>query len=70
MVPLRRGDTGEAVIAAELLLAENGVDIEPDDRFTLATQDAVIRFQTQHGLAVDGIVDADTWEALLAGAST
>ena len=29
-----------------------------------------MRFQGQHGLAVDGIVDADTWEALLAGAST
>ncbi|MET0578033.1 MAG: CHAT domain-containing protein [Ilumatobacteraceae bacterium] len=66
--PVRRGDTGEAVLAAELLLAENGVDIEPDDRFTLATQDAVMRFQGQHQLAVDGIVDADTWEALLSGA--
>jgi peptidoglycan hydrolase-like protein with peptidoglycan-binding domain len=69
VVPLRRGDTGGAVIAAELLLAENGVDIDPDDRYALATQDAVMRFQGQHGLAVDGIVDADTWEALLAGAS-
>ena len=70
VVPLRRGDTGQAVVAAELLLAEDGVDIEPDDRFALDTQAAVTQFQREHGLAVDGIVDTDTWEALIAGAST
>ena len=68
VVPVRRGDTGGEVFAAELMLAENGADLTPDERFSLETQDAVMAFQRANALAVDGLVDIDTWAALLAGA--
>jgi peptidoglycan hydrolase-like protein with peptidoglycan-binding domain len=64
--PLRRGDSGEAVLAAEELLQLAGFDIKPDDRFTNATQSLVMQLQKRHGLATDGIIDVDTWRVLLA----
>ncbi len=69
VVPLRRGDTGEAVLAAEQLLADDGADLEPDDRFSNETQTIVLELQREHGLATDGIVDLDTWEVLLGAAA-
>ena len=64
--PIRRGDSGPAVLAAEELLQLAGFDIIPDDRFTNGTQDLVVQFQQRQGLPVDGIVDIDTWRVLLA----
>ncbi len=64
--PLRRGDSGEAVLAAEELLQLAGFDIKPDERFTNGTQSLVMQLQKRHGLAVDGIVEIDTWRVLLA----
>jgi peptidoglycan hydrolase-like protein with peptidoglycan-binding domain len=64
--PIRRGDQGEAVLAAEELLQLLGFDVIPDDRFTNGTQAIVQQFQRQHGLATDGIIDIDTWRVLLA----
>ena len=64
--PIRRGDSGEAVLAAEQLLRLLGFDIVPDANFTNGTQALVMQFQKQHGLAADGIVDIDTWRVLLA----
>ena len=68
--PIRRGDSGEAVLAAEELLQLAGFDIKPDDRFTNGTQSLVMQLQKQHGLAADGIVEVDTWRVLLALAAT
>jgi peptidoglycan hydrolase-like protein with peptidoglycan-binding domain len=64
--PIRRGDSGEAVLAAEELLQLAGFDIKPDDRFTNGTQALVMQLQKAHGLAADGIIDIDTWRVLLA----
>ena len=64
--PIRRGDSGQAVLAAEELLQLAGFDITPDDRFTNGTQDLVLQFQQRQGLPADGIVDIDTWRVLLA----
>jgi peptidoglycan hydrolase-like protein with peptidoglycan-binding domain len=68
VVPLRRGQTGDAVVALQLLLAENGIDAEPNGRYTLEVQQEVVEFQQAHDLGVDGIADVDTWRVLLAGA--
>ncbi|MDQ3469454.1 MAG: CHAT domain-containing protein [Actinomycetota bacterium] len=67
--PVRRGDTGDAVLAAQRALVANGIELTPDGRFSLQTQDEVMAFQRTNGLAVDGLVDIDTWAALLAGAA-
>jgi peptidoglycan hydrolase-like protein with peptidoglycan-binding domain len=64
--PIRRGDSGPAVLAAEELLQLSGFDITPDDRFTNGTQDLVLQFQRRQGLPADGIIDVDTWRVLLA----
>ncbi len=64
--PIRRGDRGDAVLGAEELLALLGADIAPDDQFTNGTQALVMDFQRDNGLAVDGIVDIDTWRVMLA----
>lgn len=64
--PIRRGDSGPAVLGAEELLALLGADIVPDEQFTNATGTEVTRFQRANGLAVDGIVDIDTWRVMLA----
>ena len=65
-VPLRRGDSGDAVLAAEELLALLGAEVGADDRFTNETQQLIIDFQAANGLAVDGVVDIDTWRVMLA----
>jgi peptidoglycan hydrolase-like protein with peptidoglycan-binding domain len=64
--PIRRGDRGPAVLGAEELLALLGADIVPDDQFTNATGAEVAAFQRANGLAVDSIVDIDTWRVMLA----
>ncbi|MGI9031052.1 MAG: CHAT domain-containing protein [Ilumatobacteraceae bacterium] len=69
VVPLRRGQEGEAVRALQLLLVENGIDAQVDGRYTLDIQDRVVEFQRAAGLGVDGIADVDTWRVLLARAA-
>ena len=66
-IALRRGDSGPAVLAAEELLAALDVGLPTaDDQFTNGTQQVVMDFQRANGLAVDGVVDIDTWRVMLA----
>lgn len=60
------GDSGEPVRDIQDRLAALGHPCEPDPRgeFAKATGDAVRGFQTDRGLATDGIVGPDTWRAL------
>jgi N-acetylmuramoyl-L-alanine amidase len=62
----RLGDSGEPVRDIQDRLAALGHPCEPDPRgeFEKATADAVRGFQTDRGLATDGIVGPDTWRAL------
>ncbi len=64
--PIRRGDESDAVLGAEQLLDLLGFEVTPDRRFTNGTQALVTEFQRSNGLAVDGIVDIDTWRVMLA----
>ncbi|MES2155571.1 MAG: phage tail tip lysozyme [bacterium] len=63
---LRRGSKGPSV--TELQDALNGAGAQPplvpDGDFGPKTLDAVLAFQTQRGLVVDGIVGPQTWAAL------
>ena len=72
---LRRGDAGETVRAAQLLLIGRGYRCGPwgaDGDFGSATYGAVYRFQRARRLAADGLVGPDTWTQLitLAGKET
>ena len=67
---LQTGDTGNPVRVIQYYLAVLGYfdDALPrvaiTGNFDSATEDAVRQFQAQQGLAVDGIVGRDTWNAL------
>ncbi len=54
------GDTGPVVRAVQ-----QAVGAAPDGVFGPLTQAAVSGWQTSHGLAATGVVDADTWRGLL-----
>lgn len=57
--------TGPDVRECQEILRELGYLTETSGRFDRATEEAVRRFQRDHGLAVDGIVGPDTWLMLL-----
>lgn len=58
---IRRGDVGEEVAAVQTSLQNLGYAVGSiDGIFGSGTKGAVIRFQQQHGLTVDGIVGSQT----------
>jgi putative chitinase len=63
-VILRRGSFGDAVGQLQTLLRARGFDITVDNDFGPATELAVMQFQKQSGLKVDGLVDARVRAAL------
>ena len=66
MPVLGLGDSGDAVVILQTALNAQGFDCgEVDGIFGQNTLNAVKAFQTAKGLTVDGIVGAQTWEALL-----
>ncbi|KAM3113117.1 peptidoglycan-binding domain-containing protein [Phormidesmis sp. 146-33] len=61
---LRQGDSGAAVTELQQLLNAKGANIAVDGDFGEATRAAVVKFQQQNRIAVDGIVGPQTWQAL------
>ncbi|MBW4541953.1 MAG: peptidoglycan-binding protein [Myxacorys chilensis ATA2-1-KO14] len=64
---LRQGDSGAAVSELQQLLNAKGINIAVDGIFGDATRAAVVQFQKQSGIATDGIVGPQTWQALRRG---
>lgn len=62
---LRVGARSNDVAAVQLLLAAAGEPVTVDGRFGPETQRLVRGFQSQRGLAADGVVGPATWRALL-----
>lgn len=65
IVNVHAGDRGPAVRAVQRLLTAHGHPMSADGVFGRVTTRAVTAFQTEHRLAVDGIVGPDTWSALV-----
>lgn len=63
---LRIGATGDAVKILQTGLNGKGYALVADGIFGPATDAAVRRFQSDNGLAVDGIVGPQTWRAVVA----
>ena len=61
---LRRGMINPSVKILQLLLTEAGHPLDPDGNFGERTEQAVKDFQQEVDLTQDGVVTADTWEAL------
>ncbi len=62
---LATGSQGDPVVWAQEHLLSAGQHIAIDGGFGPDTQAAVESFQLTHGLAVTGIIDTGTWQALL-----
>jgi hypothetical protein len=67
--PVRMCQRGLAVETVQRQLVRHGYDLEVDGHFGPLTLAAVRRFQSDHGLTVDGLVGPITWPALLEGSS-
>ena len=62
---LRKGDSGDSVRALQERLNELGYNCgDVDGKFGKKTDEAVRKFQKDHGLTADGIVGKATWAAL------
>lgn len=59
------GQQGHPVKTLQLLLRAHGHNVAVDGIFGPQTDAAVTGFQTIKGLPASGIVDADTWKALI-----
>jgi N-acetylmuramoyl-L-alanine amidase len=62
---IRRGETGPAVSEIRSILV--GLDLLPaseSDAFDADTENAVRAFQQSRGIGIDGVVGAETWQAL------
>lgn len=62
---VKLGSRGDAVKRLQMLLNANGARLATDGIFGRMTDAAVRAYQRKHELAVDGIVGAKTWGALL-----
>lgn len=58
---LKKGSKGEFVLLMQEMLQKLGFQISTDGAFGPDTEKAVIKFQQQNNLKVDGIVGAKTW---------
>lgn len=61
------GAKGPAVSEIQRLLNDDGAGLKVDGHLGLKTEQAVLDFQRQHGLAADGIVGPETFGTLLNG---
>ncbi len=61
---LRYGSAGDAVRDLQILLSALGYPLAIDGKFGKMTEQAVIAFQHDHGLAADGIVGSATSKAI------
>jgi putative chitinase len=61
---LRRGSTGNAVGDLQAMLSKLKFPLAIDQDFGAATELAVMRFQGDKKLTVDGIVGRETWDAI------
>ena len=63
---VKRGSTGQAVVAAQKLLTHRGYTLTADGVFVAMTATKTQAFQQSRGLTADGVVGARTWARLTA----
>jgi peptidoglycan hydrolase-like protein with peptidoglycan-binding domain len=71
LIPVGLTSEGPDVKAAQhLLVTKHGYDLAVDGYFGDTTHQAVLDFQTTHGLASDGFMAPDTWSLTVSTSST
>jgi len=68
-LPLRKCSEGLAVEDVQRFLNDLGYELEVDGYFGSGTKFAVKYFQRQNSIRATGLVDLDTWKALLGGSN-
>lgn len=66
VVSVKRGSTGQAVVAAQKLLTHRGYSLTADGVFGAMTATKTQAFQQSRGLTADGVVGDRTWARLTA----
>jgi peptidoglycan L-alanyl-D-glutamate endopeptidase CwlK len=66
MRTIKSGSKGKLVQQMQKLLNDNGFSLSVDGKFGNSSDEAIKKFQFDHGLSPDGIVGNKTWEALKA----
>ncbi|GAA5035989.1 hypothetical protein GCM10023258_38470 [Terrabacter aeriphilus] len=66
VVTVKRGSTGQAVVAAQKLLTHRGYALTADGAFGAVTTSKTQAFQRARGLTADGVVGPRTWAKLTA----
>ena len=66
-LPIRKCSEGLAVEYVQRFLYDLGYELEADGYFGAGTEFAVKYFQRENSIRATGLVDIDTWKALLAG---
>lgn len=64
MSVLKRNSKGELVLLMQELLTKTGYPVATDGTFGKKTEEAVMNFQRENNLVVDGIVGPKTWTML------
>jgi peptidoglycan hydrolase-like protein with peptidoglycan-binding domain len=64
IIPIRQGNSGSAVRAAQAALNAHGYSLAVDGSFGPATNNAVRSYQSYYRLTIDGIVGPQTWRKL------
>ena len=67
VLPIRKCSEGLAVEYIQRFLNELGYELELDGYFGSGTEFAVKYFQRENSIRATGLVDLDTWKALLGG---
>jgi len=66
VVSVKRGSSGQAVVAAQKLLTHRGYSLTADGVFGAMTATKTQAFQQSRGLTADGVVGVRTWATLTA----
>jgi len=66
VMSVKRGSTGQAVVAAQKLLTHRGYSLTADGVFGAMTATKTQAFQQSRGLTADGVIGARTWARLTA----
>lgn len=62
---LHLGAKGDLVAQMQLLLQKWGSSVKPSGTFTIGTRTALLKFQAEKGLEIDGVCTQETWAELL-----
>ena len=62
---IHMGAKGDLVAQMQDLLGKWGSNVKPNGHFNIGTRTALLKFQNEKGLEIDGVCGPETWAELL-----